>query len=352
MNVRIALTGFGNVGQGLATLLRDRNELYERRYGVRFTLTGVRDRSGAVTDPHGLDFAALLHAKSEQGTVAAGANDMERDVPTFLEASQAQILVEAASTNYVDAEPGWSYVLGAIDRGMDVVVASKGSLALHWNELMGAAKAAGRHVLYSATVGSPVPSLQLAERVLVGADILGFEGILNATSHQILTAMSQGASYAEGVRQAQEMGMAETDPTLDVDGWDAAAKVLIVANAVFGSSLRLDDVRRQGIRGVGAQELERAREANEVIKLIGRARLVDGKVVASVAPEQRSLDDPLGRLRGDAMGIVFDTEPLGRMAATDEPAGGYGGGVTTAMTVIRDLINLARDRGWTRPPTA
>jgi homoserine dehydrogenase len=231
---------------------------------------------------------------------------------------------------------------------MDVVLASKGSLALHWADLMERATAAHRQVLFSATVGAPVPSLQLGERVLVGADVLGFEGIFNSTTHVILTAMSQGSSYEEGVLQAQRMGMAETDPTLDVDGWDAAAKVLIIANAVFGTALRVGDIEREGIRGVTAGALAAARVRGEAIKLIGRARVTEGGMEASVRPEARPLDDPLGRLTGDAMGIVFDTEPLGKMAATVEPTGGHGGGITTAMTVIRDLINLCRDRGWAR----
>jgi homoserine dehydrogenase len=352
MNVRVALSGFGNVGQGLATLLRDRNDLYESRYGVRFLLTAVRDRGGFAANPDGLDPQGLLDAKSARGTVAAsGGQEKTRD-DGFVHAGRAQVLVEAASTNFSDAEPGWSYVRGALHTGVDVVLASKGSLALYWHELMTIAATKKRRVLYSATVGSPVPSLEIADRVLVGADVLGFEGILNSTTHVILTVMGEGASYDEGVRRAQEMGMAETDPTLDVDGWDAAAKVLIVANTVFGASLRIGDIRREGIRGVTASQLADARAAGQAVKLIGRAQRSGGGIAASVAPERRPLDDALGRLTGDAMGIVFDTEPLGKIAATAEPSGEHGGGITTAMTVIRDLINLARDRGWARQSPA
>lgn len=353
MNVRIALHGFGNVGQGLATLLVERNDAFESRYGVRYLLTAVADRQGAAVDPAGIDPASLLAIKAESGTVARlGSRASDDTADSILRASDAQVLVEAASTNFVDAEPGWSLVRGAISGGLDVVLASKGSLALHWDDLMRSAASAGRRVLYSATVGSPVPSLELADRVLVGADILSFEGILNGTTHQILTVMGQGASYEEGVRQAQQMGIAETDPTLDVDGWDAAAKALIVANTVFGASLRLGDIAREGIRGVSAGDIEAAQKSGMTMKLIARAERTDTGVVASVAPERRALDDPLGRLTGDSMGILFHTEPLGAMAATIEPTGQYGGGITTAMTVLRDLINLARDRGWATLPAA
>jgi homoserine dehydrogenase len=187
--------------------------------------------------------------------------------------------------------------------------------------------------------------LELADRALVGTSIQGFEGIVNATTNQILTSMSEGASYEEGVRQAQQIGIAETDPTLDVDGWDAAAKVVIIANAVLGTNLRLEDVRREGIRDVSRLELQQAQLAGETIKLIARARRDNGHVHAQVRPERRAVADALGRLRNDEMGFVFLTEPLGRVAVTVQQTGG----IPTALTVLRDVLNLARDRGWNRP---
>ncbi len=193
MDVRLALTGFGNVGQGLAVLLERYGLEYQRRYGVRLLLSGVVDRTGAAINRDGLDLAALVSSKSTTGSVAAQSDGIEGlRGDAFLDAADAQVLVEAASTNFVDAEPGWSYVQSALHRRRDVVLASKGSLALHWDELMALSRQAERQVLFSATVGAPVPALQVAERVLVGATIKGFEGILNATTHQILTAMNEG----------------------------------------------------------------------------------------------------------------------------------------------------------------
>jgi homoserine dehydrogenase len=349
LDIRLALTGFGNVGQGLATLLDRYGDTYLKRYGVALRLSGVADRAGAAVSLAGLDPVSLLEAKEQAGTVSAHSSGVPGlHGSDFLDRAQAHILVEAASTNFDDAEPGWSYVCGALERKMDVVLASKGSLALHFRELMENASRRGLQVQYSATVGAPVPSLQIADRALIGSEILAFEGILNGTTHQVLTAMTQGSSYDEGVRQAQEMGIAETDPTLDVDGWDAAAKVAIVANSVFGADLRIGDVDRVGIRGVTAAELAQARESGEAIKLIARAERTEAGVTAWVRPERRPLDDPLGRLRGDAMGIVFFTRPLGAIAATVDPSG-ESGGISTAMTVLRDVLNLARDRGWTEP---
>jgi homoserine dehydrogenase len=343
MDVKLALTGFGNVGQGMATLLRDHGEEYEHRYGVRLLLSGVADRGGGVTDPAGLDPSALLAAKSERGTVAAlpsGKQGLEGE--EFLTASGAHILVEAASTNFEDAEPGWSYVQVALQRDMDIVLASKGALVLHFGELMAEASRRGRRVLFAGTTGAPVPVCEIADRVLVGASIQAVEGILNATTNQILTSMEEGATYEEGVRKAQEIGIAETDPTLDVDGWDAAAKAVIVANAIFGANLRLQDVVREGIREVTKEHLDEARRDGQSIRLIARIEKADGTVRAAVGPVRRPSDDTLGRLRDDQMGVVFYTDPLGAVSATVQATGG----IPTALTVLRDVFNLSLERGW------
>jgi homoserine dehydrogenase len=173
------------------------------------------------------------------------------------------------------------------------------------------------------------------------------EGIVNGTTHKILTAMSEGLTYDEGVRQAQEIGIAETDPTLDVDGWDAAAKIAILSNAIFGTSLTVFDVTRKGIRGVTRDDLRIAEANGQNIKLIARATRTEEGVRASVGPEPRGIRDALGRLTGDAMGTVFEVEPLGKVAATVEP-GRHGGGISTAMTVLRDVLNLALERSRSR----
>lgn len=346
MDVRLALTGFGSVGQGLATLLAEQGETYRDRYGIRLVLTGVADRSGAAVNPDGLDPAALLAAKRQKKSVAASsAGSPGLHGREFVERAEAQVLVEAASTNFVDAEPGWSYARDALSRGMDVVLASKGALVLHYGELMDDARKRQRRVLFAGTVGAPLPVDELARRALVGADIHGFEGIVNATTNLILTLMASGMSFAEGVRVAQEAGLAETDPTLDVEGWDAAAKVVIIARAVLGADITLEDVERQGIREVSAEELRTAELRGEAIKLVASAFRDGDAIKASVRPTSRPLGDALGRLRDQEMGIVFHTDPLGAVTSTVQRTGG----LQTALTLLRDVVNLARERGWTAP---
>ncbi len=348
MEVRLAVTGFGNVGKGLATLLAEHAEDYERTYGIRIVLAGVADRGGAIVQAEGVNPRQLLEAKEASGTVAEAPGGRHGLAGTeFLDRANAHVLVEAASTNFEDAEPGWSYIQDGIRRGMDLILASKGALVLHWPHLMQAAEAGNVHVLFSATVGAPLPILELADRVLLGSTIERIEGVVNATSNQILSSMAEGLSYEEGVRRAQEIGIAETDPTLDVDGWDAAAKAVIIANAVLGGHLRLADVARTGIRGIDRLELEEARIGGAAIKSIMRIVRQEGMVRAEVRPERRPLVDPLGSLRNDEMGVVFQASPLGTMTSSARSTAG--GGTVTALTVLRDLFNLARDRGWGSP---
>lgn len=339
MDVRLALTGFGNVGQGVATLIDRYGNQYRERYGIRLILSGVADRSGAAIDRGGLHLPHLLEVKREEGSVAAiGQKGLAGD--DFLEASNAHVLIEAASTNFTDAEPGWGYVRSALDRQMHVVLASKGALVLHFHELMGMAANCGRDVLFSGAVGAPLPVLELSDRMLVSDSILGFEGVVNGTSNFVLLLMAEGLSYDTAVREAQRIGIAETDPTLDVDGIDAAAKAVIISNAVFGADLRLEDVPCRGIRQITLDQIHDASRRGGQIKLIARAKRRDGRISAEVLPEFRDNQDVLGRLGKNEMGIVFKTELLGDVAATVTDLGG----IPTAATVLRDVLNLTRER--------
>jgi homoserine dehydrogenase len=345
MEVRLALTGFGNVGQGVAQLLRDHVGEYEQRYGLQLRLTGVADRGGAVCDERGLIPDSVLDAKTDRGTVAghpagiAGLAGAE-----FLKRSCAQVLLEASSTNFEDAEPGWGYIQAALEQGMDLVLASKGALVLHHADLPQRVRERGVRLYFSGAVGAPLPVLELADRMLVGTEILGFEGIVNGTTNVILSSMGEGASYEEGVRQAQHAGIAETDPTLDVDGWDAAAKAVIIANAVLGGSLGLGDVRRTSLRTVTLQHIRDAERAGKKLKYVAKATRTPSGVDAKVGPEERPAGDVLAQLHGADMGIVFHVEPLGQVSSTVIST--TSGGISTAMTMLRDVFNLARDRGW------
>lgn len=327
---RVALTGFGSVGQAFAQILVERPDLPMR-------ITAAVDRSGYAVDPAGLTPRDLLSAKSE-GSVAAHPRGQKQ---TFdreaLEASRAGALLELSSTNYRNGEPGWSYTKTALELGLDVVLASKGPLVTHWFELFALAERHKSTVGFSATHGAPLPVVGMMRFGLAGSKVSSIRALFNSTTGLLLEQMEGGSSLDNAIRSAQDAGVAETDPSLDVEGWDAAAKCVIVARALFDSSVDLGDVSRQGIENVSTAEAQEAARASTPIKLLSQITVEGDKVTASVKPVRLSQDDPLSTLRNGALGIVYEAEPIGRMFVA-----GYGaGGRTTAAAVIRDILTLS-----------
>lgn len=328
--IRVILTGFGSVGQSFARILAERTDLPIR-------MTAVADRSGYVVDPSGLSPHDLLSAKAK-GSVST---HPEGQNGTFdraaMEASNADVLLELASTSYADGEPGWTYTRWALELGRDVVLASKGPLVTHWDDLFSLAERQGCKVGFSATHGAPLPVVGMMSFGLAGSQVSSIRALFNSTTGLLLEKMEQGVALADAIREAQDAGVAETDPSLDVEGWDAAAKCVIVTRAIFGYPLTIDEVDREGIQNVSAEEVREASERGRSIKLVSRVAVADEMVTAEVKPIELARGDPLAILRNGVLGIVYEAEPIGRMFV----AGGYGaGGRVTAAAVIRDILTL------------
>jgi len=197
-----------------------------------------------------------------------------------------------------------------------------------------------RGFLFESTVMDGAPVFGVARAGLPAARVLGFRGVLNSTTNYILTQMEGGASFEQAVEGAQAMGIAETDPSADVDGWDAAVKTVVLANVLLGADIRPADVDRTGIRGLTLAELGAARDRGRRVKLVCQARRADEGVLARVAPEEVPLDDPLASLRGTSSMLTLETDTLKGLSLIEfepEPA-------QTAYGLLADLINLAR--GW------
>jgi homoserine dehydrogenase len=327
--VRIALVGFGNVGKGLVHILAKHPEL-------PLMITGVADRGGAAIASKGLDPTSLLAAKQRGSVAEHAAGQRGLAGAAFLDAAHANVLVEAASTNFIDAEPGWSYVQAAMARRMDVVLASKGPLVLYWDELWAKADECGVQVRFAGTTGAPLPAIEVARSALLGSRLKRLHALLNATTGFIIETMEGGASLAEGIRSAQQAGVAETDPTLDIEGFDAAAKCVILANTLFGSSLKLEQVHRQGITALTTEEVQTAARAGTPIRLLADIQRDGETVRASVAPTPLPLGNPLATLRHGALGIVYDAEPVGPIFTAVYKVGG----IPTAAAVLRDILSL------------
>lgn len=338
--VRLVLIGLGNVGRNLLSLLAQKRSTLRERYGLEALVVGAADSSGAAMDDGGLDVAAVVRLKQAKEAIASysGAARPGLVALELIQQCQADILVEMSPTNVEHGQPGLGCMRAALGRGWHVVSANKGPLVLAYGELMALAKAHGRQIRFSACVGGGLPSVNVGQRDLVACTIERFEGILNSTTHYILTAMAeQGKTFEQALAEAQHIGIAEADPSLDVDGWDAANKCVILANSVLGVPATLKDVAVTGIRGVSVEQMQRASEQGGSIKLLVTAERDGGRYRLTVKPTLLDRRHPLAHLGGEDMGIVYYTDIMGAISVTIAERGP----VPTAAAVLRDIVAIA-----------
>lgn len=337
--IRYTLIGLGNIGRNLLDILLHRQAAIETDYGLRFVLVGAADSSGAALNPQGLDLACVRDLKLARRGVSTypragrpGLTALE-----MLKSLPAEILVDASPTNLKDGEPGLSCTRYALANGQHVVAADKGPLVLAFAELTALARRMGCALSYSGTVAGGLPTVNLGVRDLAGSGVVRVEGIFNGTTNYILTRMDQEQlSYAEALAGAQQAGIAEADPTLDVDGWDAANKLVIIANSVLRRPTRLADVRVEGIRQVTLHDLQSARAQGKVIKLLALAEKQRDDYALSVQPTALAQNHPLARTGLWDMGVVYTTDFMGVISAVIEEKGP----VPTSAAVLRDMINI------------
>jgi homoserine dehydrogenase len=337
--IRYTLVGLGNIGRNLLDVLVHRQAAVEADYGLRFVLVGAADSSGAAVDPAGLDIAGLRDIKLARRGVATypGAGRPGMTALEMLNAAPAEMMVDASPTNLQDGEPGASCTRYALSSGQHVVAANKGPLVLAYAELTAMARQAGVGLLFSGTVAGGLPTVNLGVRDLAGSGVTRVEGIFNGTTNYILTRMEEEhISYEEALRGAQEAGIAEPDPTLDVDGWDAANKLVIIANSVLRRPTTLADVAVEGIRQITPDDLQRARAEGKVIKLLALAEQVGDDYRLSVRPVALDKDHPMARTGRWDMGVVYHTDWMGIISAVIEEKGP----VPTSAAVLRDMINV------------
>lgn len=337
--IRFVLIGLGNIGRNLLDILVHRQKQIEADFGLKFVLVGAADSSGAAVNPAGLDMARVRDLKLGGEGIA--------DYPDFgragmvalevLEAVRAEVLVDASPTNLRTGEPGLSAVRFALNAGMDVVMADKGPLVLAYDELISLARQMEVEVCFSGTVAGGLPTVNLGVRDMAGSGILRVEGIFNGTTNYILTRMEQEQiSYEEALAGAQKAGIAEADPTLDVDGWDAANKLVIIANSALKRPTKLSDVTVEGIRGITLQDLQQARREGKVIKPLAIAVQQGDDYQLSVRPVALDANHPLAVTGKWDMGVVYYSDYMGVISAIIEEKGP----VPTSAAVLRDMINI------------
>jgi homoserine dehydrogenase len=336
---KLALIGFGNVGQGFAQILRDQaTEL--ARQGVAYKIVAICDLlKGSIYDPAGFDPARLLE-KVEAGksleTLSAVAHGWSAQ-RTIAE-SGADALVELSFTDLKTGAPATSHIRQALEAGMHVVTTNKGPVALHYPELRALAQKQGRQFGIEGTVMSGTPSMRLGSELLATAGISQIQGIVNGTTNYILTQMESGAPYAEALAEAQAKGYAEADPSGDVEGHDAAGKVVILANVLLGAAITLQEVDCEGITHLTPEDLIAAKTAGERWKLIASVEKTSNGVKASVRPTRLPVTHPLASVSGATNAITFTTALLGEVTLVGPGAGR----LATGYAILGDLLAIHR----------
>lgn len=336
--MKVILIGFGTVGQGFAEILQNKAADLQREYGLDVQIVGVATRSrGSLYRAAGLSIPELLEAV-KMGSLDFYPNGngvvYGMDTLSLIQSAEADVLVEVGTTDLETAQPALDYCIAALKNGMHVVLANKGPVAVAYQQLMETARRVGKRVLFESTVMAGTPSLRLASQALAGCEISEVRGILNGTTNYILTQMENGMSYTDALAEAQAIGYAEADPRADVDGWDAAGKAIILAAALFKTSLKFTDMHVEGISQLTPEDISQARDAGEKWKLIAHVTPQGG----SVQPVRISASHPLAGVTGGTNAITFTTDLLGDVTLV----GAGAGGIATGFGVLADLIDIHR----------
>ncbi len=335
--VRLMLVGLGSVGTAFLRILQRKQQELSDRYGLNFRITAAADSRGLAVDADGFDPAALVALKEAGG----GVDTLDAFLPgaaaaDVLGQAPCDLVVEAAPLDLQSGEPGFSVARAALSNGIHAVLADKGPLVLAYAQLAAAARRSGAALAFSATVCGPLPVINCGRRDFVAAEITRFRGVLNATTNFILASLEQGKSYRQALQEAQAAGAAEADPRLDVQGWDTAAKLVIVANSVLRTPATLEDVAVRGIADLDAGDLEAHRKRGKTLKLLAVAEKAANGYHLRVAPAALPADDFLAACNGWEMGVTFDSDLYGPMYFKTwerEPR-------PTAAAMLRDAVNI------------
>ncbi|NDJ86963.1 MAG: homoserine dehydrogenase [Chloroflexi bacterium] len=342
MEHTIALLGFGNVLRAFAELLEQKNPTLEQRYGYRLKVVGISTNShGRAIDPAGIKLSQALElVRSGEGLDSLDAGWNIQSTPEFIQAVPAEVILEATWLDPTSGQPAIDFVRTALETGKHVVTANKGPVAFAYQSLRDLARQKDLGFLFESTVMDGMPLHSLAREGLLGLEISRIRGILNSTTNAILTRLEEGIAFEKAVAEMQEAGLAEADPSNDVDGWDSAVKIVVLANVFMGGDLRPSDVHREGIRDITLQDAKSALTNGERIKLVCEATQEGGHIHAQVRPLRLPLSDPLANTNYTVCAVSIDTDVLPQVSLIEGPSSP----TTTAYGMLVDTLNVLRGR--------
>jgi homoserine dehydrogenase len=339
-HLRVALLGCGNVGRALLAMVTEKSDALGEDRDLTLAFTGGLTRSaGGWIAPGGVDAATLLASGWPQKSAPEGAQPFTGDGVAFAREAPADVLVELTALNPLTGQPATNHIRAALESGKSAVTANKGPIAHAYRELRDLATANGQRLRFESTVMDGTPIFGMVEACLPVTWIAGLRGPLNSTSNYILSRMAQGESLEDTLLGAQKLGIAEADPSYDLEGWDASVKATVLANVLMGADLRPADVRREGL---GAEAMRRAQAelapGRTLKQMVEVTRDGDG-ITARVFIVALTEDDILGRLSGMETGLQLRTDTMGELTLVE----GEGGPGQTALGVLADLVAIARD---------
>ena len=338
-SVNIVIAGFGRVGQAFARVVAEKRKYCRDRYGLDLVLRAALKSDGGILCSESLPLESVIDGTSGglRGSVLWRPGLRFADVASAM-ATEPGVLVECTPSDLRTGEPGLTHMALALQNGWHVAAASKGALVVKYRDLMNVAAGQGVRLMASGAAAAALPTLDVGVGSLAGAQVLGIEGILNGTTNFILTRMEEGVTYAEALTEAQSRGIAEPDPTMDVDGWDTAAKLVIIGNAVIGAAFRLDEVAVSGIRDIATHLVPKAAEAGKALRLMGKCAKEDGthpwKLEVGLA--LLDADHPLFGVRGTTKGVTFYTDTMGPVTVI----GGRSDPRGTGAALLKDIIAI------------
>ncbi len=338
---RIVLLGFGNVGREFARMLLERRAELRREQGLEASVVAIlTGRHGCVENAKGIDLRkALRLANADRSLAPCGRTIREGAVP-FLRRARADLMVEITPLRIAEDQVAVEHIRAALSSGKHVITANKGPVVYHYRALRELARRNHVGFRYEGTVMDGAPVFNLFQETLRGAHVESFEGILNSTSNYILTEIEAGRSYEDGVEAARRIGFLETDPSMDLEGWDATAKACLIANVLMGARLRPESVPRQGIAGITAERVQGARALGRRVKQVARGWREGSTVRASVTVEDLPLEHPLASIDGTSNALLAHTDMLKELLVSERNPGLR----QTAFALYSDLIAIHEGR--------
>jgi len=342
MTKKIALIGFGSVGQGLCEILLSKMNYLKNNYNFEFEIVAISDfTKGSVFNLGGLDSVECLELAKSGKSLSLYSKPAKKDLNAIntIKECNADIVCELSYTDIKTGQPATDHCREALISGKHVVTSNKGPAALFYRELSELAEQNNVQFLIEGTVMSGTPVLNVARNDLAGTEITAIKGILNGTTNYILSQMESGRTYENVLKETQELGYAEADPTADVEGFDALAKVTILANVVMGENLKPDQISCTGISNITLADIEAARKNNKRWKLIGEIKKNENGISASVAPVIIDLTHPLAGVNGATNAITFSTDLMGDVTIV----GAGAGRIETGFSILTDILEIHRN---------